>query len=236
MSLSPRAAGAARVVGTSVAAVVLSVAASHTALACSIGDFTATALCDAHDNGVIRVTDKDASGTPAKISLYLQLSMPGGERWSDTQTIQHPTAEGTSVDLNPQGWYPGVSYRVHVQAGDQVDADITPLVVIPDVTCGAAASASASVSAEPSTSSTPSPASSTTPSATPTSSPSSTESSSPVPAASSAPSPAGGGTHLADTGASNGTTAFAGTAAALLVAGGGIVITLRRRTTTRASR
>ncbi|MFJ4624975.1 LAETG motif-containing sortase-dependent surface protein [Streptomyces sp. NPDC088847] len=236
MSLSPRAAGAARVAGTSVAAVVLSVAASHTALACSIGDFTATALCDAHDNGVIRVTDKDASGTPAKISLYLQLSMPGGERWSDTQTIQHPTAEGTSVDLNPQGWYPGVSYRVHVQAGDQVDADITPLVVIPDVTCGAAASASASVSAEPSTSSTPSPASSTTPSATPTSSPSSTESSSPVPAASSAPSPAGGGTHLADTGASNGTTAFAGTAAALVVAGGGIAITLRRRTTTRASR
>ncbi|MER7927575.1 LAETG motif-containing sortase-dependent surface protein [Streptomyces sp. NPDC096057] len=234
MSLSPRAAGAARVLGTSAAAVALSLAAAHTALACNIGDFTATALCDAHDNGVIRVTDKDASGTPAKISLYIQLNMPGGERWSDTQTIEHPTAEGTSVDLHPQDWHPGVSYRVHVQAGDQVDDDITPLVVIPDVTCGASASASAS--AEPSTSSTPSPASSATPSATPSSSPSSAESSSPVPAASSAPSPAGGGTHLADTGASDGTTAFAGTAAALVAAGGGIVVALRRRATARGSR
>ncbi|SEE14038.1 hypothetical protein SAMN05216489_05633 [Streptomyces sp. 3213] len=226
MSLSPRAARAVRVIGTSTAAAALSLAAAHTALACSIGDFTAVPLCDAQDHGVIRVTDKDASGTPATIELYLQLTMADSheERLVDTETIAHPTAEGVSVDLKPLDWYAGETFRVHVKAGDKVDDDITPMVVIPDVTCGAAtsASASASASAQPSTS--PEPSSS--PSA---SSPSSTESSSPVPAVSSAPSPAGGGTHLAETGAGNGTVAFAGTAAALVAAGGGIVVALRRR-------
>ncbi|MFI6409092.1 LAETG motif-containing sortase-dependent surface protein [Streptomyces sp. NPDC050548] len=224
MSLSPRAARAARVIGTSTAAAALSLAAAHTALACTIGDFTAVPLCDAQGNGVIRVTDKDASGTPATIGLYLQLTMADSheERLVDTETIAHPTAEGVSVDLKPLDWYAGETFRVHVKAGDQVDDDITPMVVIPDVTCGASASASASASAQPSTS--PEPSSS--PSA---SSPSSTESSSPVPAASNAPSPAGGGTHLAETGAGNGTTAIAGTAAALVAAGGGIVVALRRR-------
>ncbi|WP_406124968.1 LAETG motif-containing sortase-dependent surface protein [Streptomyces sp. NBC_00989] len=227
MSLSPRAARAARVIGTSAAAAALSVAAAQTALACSIGDFTATPVCDAQDNGVIRVTDKDATGTPAKITLYVQLNMPGGERWVDTETIAHPTAEGVSVDLKTLDWYAGETFRVHVQAGDQVDDDITPMVVVPDVTCGDSASASASASAQPSTSPTPSSGSSTTPS--PTSSPSSAESSSPVPAASGAPSPAGGGDRLAETGASDGTTALAGTAAALVAAGGGIVVALRRK-------
>jgi len=230
VSLSPRAARAARVIGTSAAAAALSLAAAQTALACTIGDFTATPVCDAQDNGVIRVTDKDASGTPATIGLYLQLSMPTGsnqERLLDTETIAHPTADGVSVDLKPLDWYAGETFRVHVKAGDQVDDDITPMVVVPDVTCGASASASASVSAQPSTSSTPSSGSSTTPS--PTAGPSSAESSSPVPAASGAPSPAGGGTRLADTGASDGTTALAGTAAALVAAGGGIVVALRRK-------
>ncbi|MBK6017966.1 LAETG motif-containing sortase-dependent surface protein [Streptomyces sp. MBT53] len=228
MSLSPRAARAARVIGTSTAAAALSLAAAHTALACSIGDFTAVPLCDAQGNGVIRVTDKDASGTPATIGLYLKLTMADGdeERLLDTETIAHPTAEGVSVDLKPLDWYAGETFRVHVKAGDKVDDDITPMVVIPDVTCGASASASASAS----TSASPQPSTSPEPSSSPSaSSPSSAESSSPVPAASSAPSPAGGGTHLAETGAGNGTTAIAGTAAALVAAGGGIVVALRRR-------
>ncbi|MEV0741092.1 LAETG motif-containing sortase-dependent surface protein [Streptomyces sp. NPDC050549] len=236
MSLSPRAARAARVIGTSTAAVALSLAAAHTALACSIGDFTAVPLCDAQDNGVIRVTDKDASGTPATIELWLQLNFPTGsdqERLVATKTIAHPTAGGVSVDFKLDDWYAGVTFRVHVKAGDQVDDDITPMVVVPDVTCGASASASASASAPASASAQPSTSSepSSTPSTPPPSAsfPSPLESSSPVPAASGAPSPAGGGTHLAETGAGNGTIAFAGTAAALVAAGGGIVVALRRR-------
>ncbi|MFF4401911.1 LAETG motif-containing sortase-dependent surface protein [Streptomyces sp. NPDC001480] len=231
MSLSRHATRAARVMGTSAAAAALSVAAAHTALACTIGDFSAEPVCDGKDKGVIRVTDKDASGTPATITLYVQLSMPGGERSVDTRTIDHPTAQGVSVDLTPLDWYPGETFRVHVKAGDQVDEDIKPMVVVPDTTCEASASASApapaSTPAQPSASSNPSSGSPATP--TPLTIPSESSSASPTPAASSAPSPAGGGTHLAETGAGNGTTVIAGGAAALVVAGGGIVLALRRR-------
>lgn len=92
---------AARVIGTFGAAAALSIGIADTALACSISDFSAAAVCDAGGNGVIRVTDRDASGTPATVSLYVQLSMPGGERLVDTKAIEHPTAQGVSVDLTP---------------------------------------------------------------------------------------------------------------------------------------
>lgn len=235
MSLSRSTIRAARVMGTSAAAVVLSVAAAHTALACSIGDFTAEPVCDGKDKGVIRVTDKDPSGTPATISLYVQLSMPGGERWVDTGTIEHPTAAGASVDLTPLDWYPGETFRVHVKAGEQVDEDIEPMVVVPDVTCEASASASASAPAQPSASASVSASVSAKPSSgspaapTPLTIPPQSSGAAPTPAASGAPSPAGGGTHLAETGAGNGTTVLAGGAAALVVAGGGIVLALRRK-------
>ncbi|MFD3497946.1 LAETG motif-containing sortase-dependent surface protein [Streptomyces sp. NPDC058676] len=194
-------------------------------MACNISDFEAAAVCDAGGNGVIRVTDKDASGTPATITLYLQLSMPGGERLVDTETIEHPTAQGTTVDLNPLEWYAGESFRVHVKAGNQVDQDIQPLTVVGDETC-APSGPSSSTPATPSSA----------PSATPTALPSPAQSSSAaaVPGASSAPSPAGGGTDLAETGAGSGTTVIAGTAAALVMAGGGIVVALRRRTAHRS--
>jgi hypothetical protein len=193
-------------------------------LACSISDFSAAAVCDAGGNGVIRVTDKDASGTPATITLYVQLSMPGGERLVDTKKIEHPTAQGTTVDLNPMEWYAGDTFRVHVKAGDQVDEDIQPLTVVGDETCetsGHSSSAPATPSTHPSSTS----------SATPTTPPSPAQSSSAavVPGASNAPSPAGGGTDLAETGAGSGTTVIAGSAAALIVAGGGMVVALRRR-------
>ncbi|MFJ9816871.1 LAETG motif-containing sortase-dependent surface protein [Streptomyces sp. NPDC101151] len=229
MSLSRRAARAARVIGTSTAAAALSVAAAHTALACSIGDFSATAGCDAKDKGVIRVTDKDPSGTPATISVYVQLSMPGGERWVATRTIDHPTAEGVSVDFDDAlEWYPGMTFRVHVKAGDQVDDDIEPMVVVPDVTCGASPSATAPASAVPSTHPSTHPSATSKPSSA-APAPAQSSSAAPTPAASGAPSPAGGGTRLAETGAGDGTTVIAGAAAALVVAGGGIVVALRRK-------
>ncbi|MFF4210778.1 hypothetical protein ACFYZE_15755 [Streptomyces sp. NPDC001796] len=211
MFLSHRAAAAARVIGTVGAAAALSIGAADTALACSISDFSAAAVCDA-GKGVIRVTDKDASGTPATVRLYMQLSMPGGERLVDTKTIEHPTAQGVSVDLIPLDWYAGETFRVHVTAGGKVDDDIQPMTVVADETCkssGPSSPAPATPSAHPSSAS----------SATPTTPPSPAQSSgaAAVPGASSAPSPAGGGSGLAETGADSGTTVIAGIAAALVV-------------------
>nr|WSZ18920.1 LPXTG cell wall anchor domain-containing protein [Streptomyces canus] len=228
MSLSRYTSLSARVLGTSAAAAALAIGAAHTALACSIGDFSAAAVCDADGHGVIRVTDKDASGTPATVSLYLQLSMPGGERLVDTKTIEHPTAQGTTVDLVPLDWYEGETFRVHVKAGDQVDDDIQPEVVVAEKTCAPSGSSSAPA--------TPSGQPSATPSTTPTTqlSPAQSDTSSAAPSVSSAPSAAGGGADLAETGAGTGTMVMAGIAAALVVAGGGIVVVLRRRTAHRS--
>ncbi|MEU6507691.1 LAETG motif-containing sortase-dependent surface protein [Streptomyces sp. NPDC046942] len=226
---------AARVVGTSAAAAALSVAAAQTALACSIADFSAAPACDSSGKPVVRVTDKDPSGTPATLTLKIELSAPGGERDLDTQTIQHPTAQGVSVDLHPLTWNAGQTYVIHVKAGDSVDEDLKPPVVVPDnFTCApAGGSSSASPTPTAPASSAPTAPASSAPSATPA----------PVhsgggtaasPVASSAPSPAGGGTHLASTGASGNTPLIAGAAAALVLAGAGIVTALRRRTANRA--
>ncbi|MET8165188.1 LAETG motif-containing sortase-dependent surface protein [Streptomyces sp. NPDC005329] len=241
MSRSPRAARAARVMGTLAASAVLAIGAAHTALACSIADFSAAAVCDADGHGVIQVTDKDASGTPATVSLYLQLNQPiNNQRLVDTQKIEHPTAQGVTVDLNPQTWHAGVTFRVHVEAGDLVDDDIQPLVVIQDETCAAAgpsASSSGSSSASSEASASPSDRPSTSSPSSSSSSPSSSASSSaqPTPArGGGAPSAAGGGTALAETGGSSRTPVIGGVAAALVLAGGGIVLGLRRRTATRS--
>ncbi|WP_053658098.1 LAETG motif-containing sortase-dependent surface protein [Streptomyces sp. MMG1121] len=227
MPRSRRLTRAARVIGTSAAAAALSVAAAQTALACSIGDFSAAPACDSAGKPVIRVTDKDGSGTPATVTLLVQLNTPGQQRNTDTQKIDHPTAQGVGVDLHPLDWYAGETFVVHVKAGDRVDEDLQPAVVVPDdFTCEPAGSPSPSVSA------TPSAHPSSTPSAVP--SPAASGSAAPTPAASSAPSPAGGGTRLAETGASSDTPVLAGAAVALVVVGGGLVVALRRRSAQRS--
>ncbi|MFE0384984.1 LAETG motif-containing sortase-dependent surface protein [Streptomyces bungoensis] len=227
MPLSRHAARAARALGTSAAAVALCATAAQTALACSIGDFSAAPACDAQGKGVVRVTDKDPSGTPATVTLYVQLSMPGGQREVDKATIGHPTAQGVSVDLHPLDWYAGETLVVHVTAGGQVDEDITPPVVVPDDFTCEPAGGGASASPSPSAPSAHPSAHPSTPGTQP--SPARSSSAAPTPAASGAPSPAGGGTHLAETGAGNGTPLVAGAAAALVLAGGGIVLGLRRK-------
>ncbi|MEU6370485.1 LAETG motif-containing sortase-dependent surface protein [Streptomyces sp. NPDC046931] len=228
MSLSHHAARAARVIGTSAAAAALCLGAAHTALACSISDFSAAAVCDGNGKGVIRVTDKDASGTPATVTLNVVLNQPiNNERILDTKTIEHPTAQGTTVDLVPLDWYAGETFRVHVKAGDRVDDYIEPPVVLAD-TCKPSGTPSAPVTppAHPSTAQ----ASASPSSAAPTQPPSAAA----APSASNAPSPAGGGSGLAETGASSSTPVIAGVAVALVLAGGGTVIGLRRRTARRS--
>ncbi|MGW2049254.1 LAETG motif-containing sortase-dependent surface protein [Streptomyces sp. NPDC001858] len=252
MSRSSRAAVAARVIGTLAASAALAVGAADTALACTIGDFSAAAVCDAGGNGVIRVTDKDASGTPATVSLYLQLDQPiNNQRLVDTKTIAHPTAQGVTVDLNPLTWHAGATFRVHVKAGDLVDDDIQPLVVVQDANCSSA-STSASTSGSPSastsasTSGSPSDGPSASASAFASVSVSASASGSPSGQASapsaqasapgSVPSALGGSGRLAETGAGSGTSVIAGVAGALVVVGGGIVLALRRRTGRRIAR
>ncbi|MFI2203661.1 LAETG motif-containing sortase-dependent surface protein [Streptomyces sp. NPDC020192] len=226
MFRSRRLTRAARVIGTSAAAAALSVAAAQTALACDISDFSAAPACDSSGKPVVRVTDKDASGTPATVTLKIELSMPGGERDIETKTIEHPTAEGVSVDLHPLSWYAGQTFVIHVKAGDSVDEDLKPPVVVPDdFTCAPSGSGGSSSSASPVPSA---PASSAAPS------PTHSSSAAPTPTVSSAPSPAGGGTNLAETGASSNTPVIAGAAAALVVVGGGLVLALRRRTAHRS--
>ncbi|MGW0942790.1 LAETG motif-containing sortase-dependent surface protein [Streptomyces sp. NPDC002623] len=230
MSRSSRAAVAARAIGTLAASAALAVGAAHTALACTIGDFSAAAVCGGDGHGVIRVTDKDASGTPATVSLYLQLDQPiNNQRLVDTKTIAHPTAQGVTVDLNPLEWHAGATFRVHVKAGDLVDDDIQPLVVVGDESCS-----STSPSAGPSATSSASPSISPSASASATSVPASSPSSSASPV--SVPSVLGGGGKLAETGASSGTAVIAGVAGAFVVVGGGIVLALRRRADRRIAR
>ncbi|MER6559443.1 hypothetical protein ABT300_17220, partial [Streptomyces sp. NPDC001027] len=194
MSRSSHAAVAARGIGTLAAAAALAVGGAHAALACSIGDFSAVAVCDADGHGVIRVTDHDASGTPARIDLYLQLNQPiNNQRLIETKTLARPTARGVTVDFVPESWYAGETFRIHVKAGDLVDDDVQPLVVVQEDTCAPGApSASASPSVSPSPSpSAPASASPSSPGSAPPSDAASSESS-----ASAAPvaavSPAGG--------------------------------------------
>jgi len=227
---------AVRGIGTLAAAAALAVGGAHAALACSIGDFSAVAVCDAGGHGVIRVTDKDASGTPARIDLYLQLNQPiNNQRLIETKTLARPTARGATVDFVPESWYAGETFRIHVKAGNLVDDDVQPLVVVQEDTCapaGPSASSSASVSASASPSASASAPDSA--SAAPSDEASSESSASAAPVT--AVSPAGGGVRLAETGGGGGTTVIAGTAAGLVVVGGGIVLALRRRAAVQGQR
>ncbi|MFF3332463.1 LAETG motif-containing sortase-dependent surface protein [Streptomyces sp. NPDC002888] len=214
----------ARLIGVSTAAAALTLGVANTALACNIRDFSAVATCDDNGKGVIRVTDTDASGTPAVVTLYIKMSVEGeDDRNLDTKTIEHPTAQGAGVDF-AWDWSPGQTYRIHVKAGNQVDEDIQPLLTTPSQGCGTPTptpTPTPSASASAPAAATPSAPSADTPSATPT-----------EPSGSPAASPQGGsGSHLAETGGGNGTGLIAGMAAALVVAGGGVVFTLRRRRT-----
>nr|WP_203644747.1 LAETG motif-containing sortase-dependent surface protein [Streptomyces sp. SID14478] len=183
------------------------------ASACNISEFSAAATCTG-EQGVITVTDKDASGTKATVSVYL------GDKLIGSQDVQG-TREGATVTFK-ENWQPNATYRVHVKANSQVDEDIKPALTTPGKACA---------TEKPTESATPtSPAPSTSAPA---------ESASPVPSASesttaAAPAPSNsaspaGGSDLAETGASSNTGLIAGLAAALVVAGGGVVFALRKR-------
>lgn len=207
-----------RILGVASAAAALTLGLAGNALACNISEFSAVAKCDGA-KGVISVTDKDPTGVPATVTVYLQLN-GADEKIVGSQEVKG-SREGVTVDF-AEDWKADATYRVHVKAGNQVDEDIKPNVTTPSKACKSeetpAPPATPSPSDEAST-----PAK---PEASPTPEP---ESPAPAPAGASTPSPAGGGSNLAETGAGSNTGALVGIAAALVVAGGGVVFALRRR-------
>jgi LPXTG-motif cell wall-anchored protein len=211
-----------QILGVAAASSALALSAAGSALACNISEFSAEAKCDG-GKGSIVVTDKDGSGTPATITVFLE------NNGADVQKVGEQdvtgTREGVTVTFN-EDWKPNAEYRVHVTAGKNqdrpiVDKDITPNLTTPSEGC------SKDESTPPAT---PSPSESTTPPADESPTPSASESSSaPAGTSSNAPSPAAGDSNLAETGANSNTGMIAGIAGALVVVGGGAVFFGMRR-------
>ncbi|MHB9858747.1 LAETG motif-containing sortase-dependent surface protein [Streptomyces sp. YIM S03343] len=224
-SISRRTARSVRILGVAAGSAALALSAAGSALACNISEFSAEATCNG-SKGVITVTDKDASGTPAVVTVFLE------NNGADAKQVGKPTnvkgsREGVAITFE-EDWQPNAVYRVHVKAGNVVDQDIKPNLTTPSKACTTedtpTPSPSQSDSASPSQSAS-TPAGSNTPT------PSASESSSTAPAgtASNAPSPAAGDSNLAETGASSNTGLIAGIAAALVIVGGGAVFYGMRR-------
>lgn len=230
MSISRRSARrSVRILGVASASAALALGVSSSAFACNISEFSAEATCDG-SNGVITVTDQDASGTPATITVFLESNGADAKQVGDAQTVKGSKA-GKKVTFS-EDWAPNATYRVRVKVDSgniHIDTDITPNLTTPSTACKSDESSSPS----PSDSATPSPsASASTPAESDSPTPSATESSSTAPATTSdnAPSPAVGESNLAETGANSNTGLIAGIAAALVVVGGGAVwFGMRRR-------
>ncbi|WP_306190361.1 LAETG motif-containing sortase-dependent surface protein [Streptomyces sp. MK5] len=230
MSLSRRTARSVRVLGVAASAAALALGAAGNALACNISEFSAEATC-AGGKGVIVVTDKDASGTPAVVSVFLE-NNGADARKVGTQEVKG-SAEGIPVTF-AEDWQPDAVYRIHVKAGGKlVDEDISPNLTTPSTACTPATPSAPATPSKPAPPTPSASASSATPSKPGTATPAPSESQSstaPAGTVSNAPSPAVGDSNLAETGASSNTGLIAGIAAALVVVGGGAVfLGLRRR-------
>jgi hypothetical protein len=223
---SRRTARAVRVLGVGAASAALALGAAGTAFSCTIRDFKAEASCDGA-KGVITVTDTDASGTPAVISVFLENN--GADAKKIGQQEVKGSREGTTVTF-AEDWQPNATYRIHVKAANLVNEDIKPNLTTPSQACSAGRSASPSPSDTPTPSASAPSASAPAASGSPAPAPSSSDSAeAPAPSASNAPSAAAGESNLAETGSSN-TGLIAGIAAALIAVGGGAVFFgLRRR-------
>ncbi|MFJ8932559.1 LAETG motif-containing sortase-dependent surface protein [Streptomyces sp. NPDC102364] len=220
MSVAPRisqriSSRAARYAGVAAAATALTLGVAGTASACDISEFTAKAACDGQQ-GVITVTDVDASGTPATVTVFR--TSGGSEEQVGSQVVKG-SKEGATITFK-EAWKPGATYRVHVKTDRfNVDNDIKGGVTAPATACATEKPSTPPTSAAPSTSA---PAEKPAPS---TSAPAA------APAPSNSASPAGD-SNLAETGSSSNTPMIAGIAALLVVAGGGVVFALRRKGST----
>ncbi|MDU8994153.1 LAETG motif-containing sortase-dependent surface protein [Streptomyces mirabilis] len=231
MSISRRTARSVRILGVASATAALALGAAGNALACNIRDFSAVASCDDNGKGIITLTDTDASGVEATVSVYLE-SNGADARMVGSKTVKG-TKKGATVTFS-EDWAPKATYRVRIEAGKIVNEDISPQLTAPSDACKSSSSPSPSTSETPKPSETPSsPASSGTPSANPSESESSAA---PATPGDNAPSPAAGSSNLAETGANSNTPMIAGIAGALVVVGGGAVfLGMRRRGASKSS-
>ncbi|MGX4689551.1 LAETG motif-containing sortase-dependent surface protein [Streptomyces sp. JNUCC 63] len=235
LSISRRTARTVRILGVVSASAALALGAAGNALACNIKEFSAEAKCDG-EKGVIVVQDVDPSGTPAKITVFLQ-NNNADEKKVGEQEVKG-SRQGATITF-AEDWQPNAVYRIHVDAVGKngkvlVNEDISPNLTTPSTACKTETPSTPATPTEPETptpsasesESAPTPAPE---SATPT--PSASESSTaPADTANNAPSPAVGDSNLAETGANSNTGLIAGIAAALVVIGGGAVFFgLRRR-------
>jgi LPXTG-motif cell wall-anchored protein len=214
-----------RILGVASASAALALGFAGNALACNISEFSAEATCDG-SNGVITVTDKDASATEATITVFLENNGADAKQVGTAQTVKGSKARRHRLLRR------GLAAERHVprprqgqqqgRRGHHAEPD-HPVQGLRD---GVAQSPTPSdTSPAPSDSATP-PAESDTPT------PSASESSSTAPATTTdnAPSPAAGSSNLAETGANSNTGMIAGIAGALVVVGGGAVyFGMRRR-------
>ncbi|MFF4835636.1 LAETG motif-containing sortase-dependent surface protein [Streptomyces sp. NPDC001315] len=208
-----------RILGVASASAALALGVAGNALACNISEFSAEAKCDG-TKGVITVTDVDASGTSAVVSVFLENNGADAKKIGE-QEVQG-SREGVTITFD-EDWAPNAVYRVHVTAGKKVDADISPNLTTPSTACKTEDTPPAP--ATPPASQTPS-----APAETQTPTPSASETTTaPAETASNAPSPAAGDSNLAETGANSNTGLIAGIAAALVVVGGGAVFFGMRR-------
>ncbi|MGW0287424.1 LAETG motif-containing sortase-dependent surface protein [Streptomyces sp. NPDC003236] len=211
-----------RILGVASASAALALGVAGQALACNISEFSAEAKCDG-DKGVIVVTDVDASGTPATITVFRKTD--AGETPVGQPQVVKGSREGATVTFQ-EDWKPNATYRIHVKTDRfNVDEDIKDGLTTPATACKKEESSSPSAPASPSSKPSPSaPEESTTPA------PSASESSTaPAGTSDNAPSPAAGDSNLAETGANSNTGMIAGVAGALVVVGGGAVFFGMRR-------
>ncbi|MET7569921.1 LAETG motif-containing sortase-dependent surface protein [Streptomyces sp. NPDC005492] len=221
MSISRR---SVRILGVASASAALALGFAGNALACSIGEFSAEATCDG-TNGVITVTDKDASATEATVTVFLENNGADAKQIGEAQTVKG-SKEGVTISF-AEDWQPNATYRVHVTATNGLNKNISPNLTTPSKACQTESPSPTPTEASPTPSQTPS-----TPAESDTPTPSATESSSTAPATTTdnAPSPAAGDSNLAETGANSNTGMIAGIAGAFVVVGGGAVyFGMRRR-------
>lgn len=225
MSISRRSARrSARIVGVASASAALALGLAGNALACNISEFSAVATCD-HFRGVIVVTDKDSSATPATVTVFLQDN--GTDVGQLGEQSVRGSAEGTKVTFD-EDWKPNATYRIHVKTDNgAVDEDVQGNLTAPSTACKAPDKPTpAPLPSGPGSTPTPSPSLAPSPSRSTSAAPSATPSTAPSPA---------GGSHLAETGADSSTNVIAGLAATLVVVGGaGVYLGTRRRGTNSA--
>ncbi|MGQ4417035.1 LAETG motif-containing sortase-dependent surface protein [Streptomyces sp. SAS_269] len=211
-----------RILGVASASAALALGVAGSASACNIRDFTAVASCTG-EQGQITVTDTDASGTNATVTVFEKTD--AGETQVGQKDVEGSGGAGTPVVFDVD-WKASTTYRIHVKTDRfNVDQDIKPDLTTPATACKKEESSSPSAPASPSSKPSPSaPEESAKP--TPSESESSTA---PAGTSGNAPSPAAGDSNLAETGANSNTGMIAGVAGALVVVGGGAVFFGMRR-------